>query len=74
MTLTSESSAAIAPTRSVLARVVRFTRARVHATGTIFIVLIVLLVWIAWKNPNFTEPQVFLNFVRRATPLLPPRR
>ncbi len=45
-------------------------RARLQATGTIFIVLIVLLAWIALKNPNFTDPPVFLNFVRRATPLM----
>lgn len=43
---------------------------RLRATGTIFLVLLAILVWIAILNPNFTDPQVFLNFVRRATPLM----
>ena len=48
----------------------QLARERLQATGTIFIVLIVLLAWIALKNPNFADPAVFLNFVRRATPLM----
>lgn len=39
-------------------------------TATIFLVLIGLLAWITILNPNFTEPTVFLNFLRRATPLM----
>jgi ribose transport system permease protein len=53
--------------------VVRFALAaqrRLRATGTIFLVLLALLVWISIINPNFTEPTVFLNFLRRATPLM----
>jgi ribose transport system permease protein len=46
-------------------------RAR-HAAGRsapIFLVLAVLLVWIAIENPNFTEPPGFLAFLKRAAPL-----
>lgn len=41
-----------------------------RSTGTILGVLIVILVWIRFQNPNFTDPPVFLNFVRRAAPLM----
>lgn len=70
MTLTSRSSPDVAPVESASARTLRFARGRFRATGTIFLVLIVLLIWIALKNPNFTDPEVFLNFVRRSTPLM----
>ncbi len=53
--------------------VIRFGRAaqtRLRATGTIFLVLLAILVWISILNHNFTDPDVFLNFVRRATPLM----
>jgi ribose transport system permease protein len=36
----------------------------------IMIVLLVLLAWIVYLNPNFTNPPVFLSFLRRASPLL----
>jgi ribose transport system permease protein len=47
-------------------------RVRRGALGTapIFIVLLGLLVWIAILNPNFTEPSVFLAFLKRAAPLM----
>ena len=38
-------------------------------TAPIFIVLLGLLVWIAILNPNFTDPSVFLAFLKRAAPL-----
>lgn len=36
----------------------------------IFVVLAVILVWIVIENPNFTNPPVFLLFLRRAAPLM----
>jgi ribose transport system permease protein len=42
----------------------------VRGTAPIFVVLIGLLVWIAILNPNFTEPPVFLAFLKRAAPLM----
>jgi ribose transport system permease protein len=39
-------------------------------TGTIFLVLIVLLAWIAVLNPNFLEPGPFLAYLKRAAPLV----
>jgi ribose transport system permease protein len=47
-------------------------RVRRGALGTapIFIVLLGLLVWIAILNPNFTDPSVFLAFLKRAAPLM----
>lgn len=39
-------------------------------TGTIFLVLIVLLVWIAIVNPTFVEPGPFLAYLKRAAPLV----
>ena len=39
-------------------------------TAPIFLVLLVLLVWIAIVNPNFLEPPVFLSFLKRAAPLV----
>lgn len=39
-------------------------------TAPIFMVLIALLVWITIENPNFTNPNVFLIFLRRAAPLM----
>lgn len=39
-------------------------------TAPIFIVLIGLLIWITIENPNFTNPNVFLIFLRRAAPLM----
>jgi len=51
---------------SPLARVLRSVR----GTAPIFLVLAVLLVWIAILNPNFTNPPVFLAFLKRAAPLM----
>lgn len=42
----------------------------IASTGSILFVLVVILVWIRFLNPNFTDPPVFLNFVRRASPLM----
>ena len=39
-------------------------------TAPIFIVLAILLVWITIENPNFTDPPIFLLFLRRAAPLM----
>jgi len=47
----------------------RFARALL-GTAPIFMVLIALLVWITIENPNFTNPNVFLIFLRRAAPLM----
>jgi ribose transport system permease protein len=38
-------------------------------TAPVFLVLAVLLVWISIENPNFTDPPVFLAFLKRAAPL-----
>jgi ribose transport system permease protein len=42
----------------------------IRGTAPIFVVLLGLLVWIAILNPNFTEPPVFLAFLKRAAPLM----
>jgi ribose transport system permease protein len=42
----------------------------VRGTAPIFLVLIGLLIWIAIRNPNFTDPPVFLAFLKRAAPLM----
>jgi ribose transport system permease protein len=55
----------VAPRTSLLTRV----RRSVARSAPIFVVLAVLLVWIAIENPNFTEPPGFLAFLRRAAPL-----
>jgi ribose transport system permease protein len=39
-------------------------------TGTIFLVLLVLLVWIAIVNPTFVEPGPFLAYLKRTAPLV----
>jgi ribose transport system permease protein len=41
-----------------------------RGTAPIFLVLLVLLIWIAIRNPNFTDPSVFLAFLKRAAPLM----
>ncbi|MCC6314894.1 MAG: ABC transporter permease [Thermomicrobiales bacterium] len=41
----------------------------IRGAAPIFLVLLALLVAIAIRNPNFTEPSVFLAFLKRATPL-----
>lgn len=38
-------------------------------TAPVFAVLAVLLVWISIEDPNFTDPPVFLAFLKRAAPL-----
>ncbi len=40
------------------------------STGTIFVLLIILLAWIAVLNPNFLEPGPFLAYLKRAAPLV----
>jgi ribose transport system permease protein len=40
------------------------------STGTIFLLLFVLLAWIAVLNPNFLEPGPFLAYLKRAAPLV----
>lgn len=40
------------------------------SAAPVFIVLIGLLIWITIVNPNFTNPNVFLIFLRRAAPLM----
>lgn len=40
------------------------------AAAPVFVVLFALLVWITIENPNFTNPNVFLIFLRRAAPLM----
>lgn len=47
----------------------RFARA-VLGAAPIFVVLAILLVWIAIENPNFTKPPIFLLFLKRAAPLM----
>lgn len=42
----------------------------VIAAAPVFIVLIGLFIWITIENPNFTNPNVFLIFLRRAAPLM----
>lgn len=44
-------------------------RRRLPAINPIYLVLIVLLVLIAVKNPQFIEPTQFMNFLKRAAPL-----
>lgn len=38
-------------------------------SAPVFAVLAVLLIWISIENPNFTDPPVFLAFLKRAAPL-----
>jgi ribose transport system permease protein len=40
------------------------------STGTIFLLLFVLLAWIAVLNPHFLEPDPFLAYLKRAAPLV----
>lgn len=40
------------------------------STGTIFLLLIVLWVWIAIINPTFLEPGPFLAYLKRSAPLV----
>jgi ribose transport system permease protein len=42
----------------------------VIGSAPIFLVLAGLLVWITVENPNFTDPPVFLAFLKRAAPLM----
>ncbi|CAA9559094.1 MAG: ABC transporter, permease protein (cluster 2, ribose/xylose/arabinose/galactose) [uncultured Thermomicrobiales bacterium] len=53
-------------TESTGTRILRILR----PSAPVFIVLIGLLVWITIENPNFTDPNVFLIFLRRAAPLM----
>lgn len=47
----------------------RMTRALLSA-APVFVVLFGILIWITIENPNFTNPTVFLIFLRRAAPLM----
>ncbi len=38
--------------------------------GPVFLVLVILIAWITYLNPRFIEPTFFLNFLRRAAPLM----
>lgn len=40
------------------------------STGTIFVLLLILWVWIAILNPTFAEPGPFLAYLKRAAPLV----
>jgi ribose transport system permease protein len=40
------------------------------STGTIFVLLIVLWVWISILNPTFAEPGPFLAYLKRSAPLV----
>lgn len=40
------------------------------STGTIFVLLLILWVWIAIINPTFAEPGPFLAYLKRAAPLV----
>lgn len=42
----------------------------VLAAAPVFIVLFGIFIWITIENPNFTNPNVFLIFLRRAAPLM----
>lgn len=68
-TLATDDTTLVAPQHPII-RALSAIQQRLRTTGTIFLVLVAILVWISILNPNFTDPQVMLNFVRRATPLL----
>jgi len=40
------------------------------STGTIFVILLILWIWIAILNPHFLEPGPFLAYLKRAAPLV----
>jgi ribose transport system permease protein len=40
------------------------------STGTIFLILLVLWIWIAILNPHFFEPGPFLAYLKRSAPLV----
>lgn len=50
--------------------VIRRIGRAVLGSAPIFVILIALLIWITIENPNFTNPNVFLIFLRRAAPLM----
>jgi ribose transport system permease protein len=54
-----------APERSLWTRLL----SGVREAGPIFFILVVLLVLIVLKNPNFAKPTVFLSFFKAAAPL-----
>lgn len=63
-------SVAAVPTRRSGLAVGPAAAAALRSTGVILAVLVVIVVWIRIENPNFTDPPVFLNFLRRAAPLM----
>ena len=40
------------------------------STGTIFVLLLILWVWITILNPTFAEPGPFLAYLKRSAPLV----
>lgn len=43
---------------------------QIGKVAPVFLILIAILAWITYLNPRFMEPQIFLNFLRRASPLM----
>ena len=73
--MTSPAPAAAAPAGARFEQDLLVSRRRrlwrsLLGAAPIFLVLAGLLVWIAIRNPNFTEPPVFLAFLKRAAPLM----
>ena len=48
----------------------RVVQARCSSTGTIFVLLFILWVWITILNPTFAEPGPFLAYLKRSAPLV----
>ena len=40
------------------------------STGTIFVLLLILWIWITILNPTFAEPGPFLAYLKRSAPLV----
>jgi ribose transport system permease protein len=43
---------------------------RIKRSAPIYLVLILLLLWVGYMNPRFIEPKGFLQFLKRAAPLI----
>lgn len=43
---------------------------QIGKVAPVFLILIAILAWITYLNPRFLEPQIFLSFLRRASPLM----
>ena len=48
----------------------RLWLSKLLSTGTIFVLLIILWVWISILNPTFAEPGPFLAYLKRSAPLV----